>query len=386
MHVVFAHHEPIDATKARWVAICRTLASMARLTPVSWLTPDSAARVDAYFERELGAARPIALSVRTLPALRKRLGITLNGVFFRAARKAIAELKPDVLWLRSDKLAAYFAEKLDTSTPALVYEAHLVGELWAQDRGAAASSARKLGRIEQAVYARARGVAAITRGLLDEIKSRFSYSGATAVAPSAVDLELFSRRWSGITTNTVVYVGTLQFWKGLGTLLEALALAPGLRLRIIGDGSEKERFDLRRKIRELALDSRVELSGRMPQHALPSTVCGAACAVHALPPEHSIAARFTSPLKLFEYMALGMPIVASDLPSVREVLTDNVNARLFEAGNARALATALAEVCSDQALAHRLSVSAHEHAQRFSYDARAKLLLGLFDRCVTKRA
>ena len=60
MHVAFAHHEPLDATKARWVAICRTLASMARLTPVTWLTPDTAARVDAYFERELGAQRPIA--------------------------------------------------------------------------------------------------------------------------------------------------------------------------------------------------------------------------------------------------------------------------------------------------------------------------------------
>jgi glycosyltransferase involved in cell wall biosynthesis len=386
MHVVFAHHEPIDATKARWVAICRTLASMARLTPVTWLTPDNAARVDAYFERELGALRPIALSVRTLPSLRKRLGLTLNGVFFRAARKAVAELKPDVLWLRSDKLAAYFAEKLDTSTPALVYEAHLVGELWAQDRGAAASSARKLARIEQAVYAKARGVAAITQGLLDEIKSRFAYTGQTALAPSAVDLELFSRRWSGIAKDTVVYVGTLQFWKGLGTLLEAMALTPGLRLRIIGDGAEKERFDLRHKIRELALDSRVELSGRMPQHALPEAISSAACAVHALPPEHSIAARFTSPLKLSEYMALGMPIVASDLPSVREVLVDDLNARLFEAGNARSLANTLTEVCTNHTLASRLSAQASQDARRYGYDARAKILLGLFERSARRRA
>lgn len=135
--------------RAGWQSVA-PLHRWPRPTPVTWLTPDTAARVDAYFERELGAQRPIALSVRTLPSLRKRLGITLNGVFFRACRKAVIETKPDVLWLRSDKLAAYFAEKLDTSTPALVYEAHLVGELWAQDRGAAASSARKLLRIEQA--------------------------------------------------------------------------------------------------------------------------------------------------------------------------------------------------------------------------------------------
>lgn len=382
MHVVFAHHEPLDASKARWVAICRTLAAVARHAPVTWLTPDSAARVDAYFERELGATRPIALSVRTLPSMRRRLGITLNGVFFRACRKAIAGMPVDVLWLRSDKLAAWFAERLDASRPPMVYEAHLVGELWARDRGASETSARKLDRIERAVYARAQGVAAITRGLLDEIVARFGFSGPAAVVPSAVDLELFSRRWSGAHSNTVVYVGTLQFWKGLDTLIAALSLTPQLRLCIIGDGSDKERAELRAKIRAFGLDNRVELQGRVAQRHLPDAIASAACAVHALPPNHAIAARFTSPLKLFEYMALGMPMVVSDLPSTREILTDGENARLFEAGNPHALAKALAEVCSDRALAKRLSARAGQDALRYSYDARARALLGLFERCI----
>jgi glycosyltransferase involved in cell wall biosynthesis len=381
MHVVFAHHEPLDATKARWVAICRTLAAMARLTPVTWLTPDSAARVDAYFEHELGTSRPIALSVRTLPSLRKRLGITLNGVFFRATRKAVASLKPGVLWLRSDKLAAYFAEKKDASSPPLVYEAHLLGELWALDRGASANSAKKLARIEQAVYGAAAGVAAITQGLLDEIIARFGFKGPTAIVPSAVDTELFRRRWSGGESNTVVYVGTLQFWKGLDTLLRALALSPTLQLRIIGDGNDKERAGLRALVRELNLESRVQFMGRLPQHQLPAVIADAACAVHALPPDHAIAARFTSPLKLFEYMALGMPIVASNLPSVREILADGVNARLFEAGNPQALSTALNEVCSNRALAGRLSAQASLDSKKFSYEARARILLGLFEKC-----
>lgn len=49
--------------------------------------------------------------------------------------------------------------------------------------------------------------------------------------------------------------------KGLDTLLEALALAPNLRLRVIGDGSENERFDLRHKIRELALNPALNSAG-----------------------------------------------------------------------------------------------------------------------------
>lgn len=108
--------------------------------------------------------------------------------------------------------------------------------------------------------------------------------------------------------------------------------------------------------------------------------------MHALSPKHSIAARFTSPLKLFEYMALGMPIVASDLPSIREVLADNLNARLFEAGNPRALAEVLTEVCANRPLANRLSAQACADAQRYSYDARARILLGLFEKCATPKA
>ena len=54
-----------------------------------------------------------------------------------------------------------------------------------------------------------------------------------------------------------------------------------------------------------------------------------------------ISERYTSPLKLFEYLAAGRPIVASNLPALREVLTDGINAVLVEPGNAAALASAV---------------------------------------------
>lgn len=378
MRIAFAHHEPIEPGRARWVAMVRTVAAVAERAPVTWYTPDSEARVREFAAGELGLALPSGLHVVTLRSLHRRFGLTLNSVFFRACARAVAELQPQVLWLRSDKLAAHIARA--PQCPPLVYEAHLVGELWTQDRGGGERKARRLHELESRIYARAGGVAAITRGLLDEIQRLFGYRGPAAVVPSAVDTGLFQPLWQGGDSRTVAYAGTLQFWKGLDTLLHAMALAPGLRLRVVGGGKPEEEAALRKLARELCIEGRLELRGRVPQRELPALLAGCACAVHPLPAGHAISERYTSPLKLFEYMALGMPIVAPDLPSVREVLRDSHGARLYGAGDPAALARALQEVCGDVALARSLGAAALRDAQGYTYGARAERLLELFGR------
>jgi glycosyltransferase involved in cell wall biosynthesis len=300
------------------------------------------------------------------------MGLTLNGVFFRAFCKSLEKSGADVLWLRSDKLAAHVAHR--KVGPPLVYEAHLIGELWARDRGDSERKARRQAEIEHDIYAHVRAVGAITGGLLEEIRARFDYAGPAAVIPSAVDTSVFKRVWQG-GSQTVVWVGTLQFWKGLATLLAAIAQAPGLDLRIIGGGKPETEQRLRTEISRLGLESRVSITGAVPQMRIPDLVADAACAAHPSPPEHSISARFTSPLKLFEYLATGVPIVAADVQSVKEVLTDGENARLYEGGNVAALARALNEVAGDMDLARRLSC---KDAKEYTYKTRAARLLSLF--------
>ncbi len=375
MKIAFAHHEPIDAGKARWVAIVRTLAAVAARHPVHWYTPDTAPRIQAYAADHLGLRLPPALHIQTLPSVHKLAGLTINHVFFRACRKAVTKAGADVLWLRSDKLAAHFARRVELP---LVYEAHLVGPLWAQDGGKGARQVQRLETLERQLYAGCAGVAAITQGLLDEVRARYAFAGPTAVVPSAVDTDVFRPTWQVGDGKTVAYVGTLQFWKGLETLLEAMAQAPNLRLLIVGGGSPSEEATLRARISELNLQQRVELAGRLPQPQIPARVQNAVCAVHPLPPKISISTRFTSPLKLFEYMAMGLPIVAADVPSAREVLQDGGNALLYSAGKPDALAAALGRLATDRELAARLSANALRGAAAYTYDARAQKLVGLF--------
>ncbi|MCA8913787.1 MAG: glycosyltransferase family 4 protein [Planctomycetes bacterium] len=377
MHVVFAHHEPIDPGRARWAAIVRSLAAVAGRAEVTWYSPDSAERVQAYAADQLALTLPAGLKLQTLPSVHKRMGLTLNSVFFRAFIKALGKSKAGLLWLRSDKLAAHASHK-GVAMP-LVYEAHLVGEMWARDRGDSDRKARRLSELERDIYAKAAGVAAITKGLLDEIRSRFGFNGPGVVVPSAVDTNVFKPCFEP-DGQTVVWIGTLQFWKGLTTLLEAIAQSPGLRLRVIGGGKPEAETALRDEVARLGITDRVQLVGRVAQKDISLHVKGASCAVHPLPPEHSISSRFTSPLKLFEYMAMGLPIVAADVGSVREVLLDGANARLYEGGNAGSLAAALREVTGDSALAGRLSAESSKIAGEFTYGRRAERLLELFEK------
>ena len=89
----------------------------------------------------------------------------------------------------------------------------------------------------------------------------------------------------------------------------------------------------------------------------------------------TVSARYTSPLKLFDIWRRDRPpIVAADLPALREILRDNENARLVPPDNPRALAEALLAVTRDPALAVRLARGAFDTAAEYSWDRRAARL------------
>jgi glycosyltransferase involved in cell wall biosynthesis len=83
-------------------------------------------------------------------------------------------------------------------------------------------------------------------------------------------------------------------------------------------------------------------------------------------------------LKLFEYMASGRAIVASDLPSIREVLHDGVDALLVPPGDPTALAAAIQRILDDRDLARRLAAAALKAVPQYGWDRRAERLDALF--------
>jgi glycosyltransferase involved in cell wall biosynthesis len=176
----------------------------------------------------------------------------------------------------------------------------------------------------------------------------------------------------------VGYAGHLYRWKGVDILLESLARIPGIRATIVG-GHEREPDLARLKTlaATLGLSERVTFTGLVPPRDVAAYLNRAD--ILALPnPPSAISSHSTSPLKLFEYMAAGKAIVASNLPAIAEVLTDDVNALLVTPGDAGALAEGLRRLAADPALRARLGAAARRDVAEYSWDRRAERLEALF--------
>ena len=146
---------------------------------------------------------------------------------------------------------------------------------------------------------------------------------------------------------TFVFAGRLTRQKALGNALEALASVPDARLLVVGDGPDRDRL----AAQAAALDGRVEFLGALPRADALAVVSGATAAV--LPSDWE-----NLPHAVVEALALGVPVVATRVGGVPEVVADGVNGLLVPPGDVAALAEAIGRIAGDHALRDRLAAAA----------------------------
>jgi glycosyltransferase involved in cell wall biosynthesis len=293
--------------------------------------------------------------------------------------------RADVVFTRDLGVAAWIALVPRRWRPPLVYESHGLAAVVGRDldalvSGARAASPRKQRRLqarEGRVWARADAYVAITAALAHDLESAFGHRPGLAVVPDGVRLppsRQFVPPLDHDGAPLVVYAGHLYPWKGVDTLLDALALVSGLGARIVGGHPAEPDLDrLTARAAALGLSDRVTFTGQVAPGDVAAHL--AAADVIVLPNSQSaISARYTSPLKLFEALAAGRAIVASNLSALAEVLTDGQNALLVAPDDAAALAAALARLVADPALARRLARAAYDAAPAYTWAKRAERL------------
>ena len=96
-------------------------------------------------------------------------------------------------------------------------------------------------------------------------------------------------------------------------------------------------------------------------------------------PDNLYSRAFTSPLKIFEAMAAGIPVVASDLPAIREVIRDGENGVLVTPGDPAALAAGLDRVLGDPALAESIARQARKDVEAYAWDRRAERIRAIVE-------
>ena len=225
------------------------------------------------------------------------------------------------------------------------------------------------------------GVIAISGGVREDLaelgvevdKLRVEHDGFEAHRFAALPTKDEARAQLGLPREVplVVYTGGLLPWKGADLLVEAARKLAQVYFVIAG-GMDADVHRLRQKAGGLA---NVRIDGFQAPDRIASYLAAGDIGVVPNRGRPAISARYTSPLKLFEAMAVGLPLVASDLPSLREVLTHERDAWLVEPDDASALAAGIERLVGDVELRGALGARLKERAQHNTWDARAERIL-----------
>ncbi len=305
------------------------------------------------------------------------------------------------------------------ATPRFIYQRHALGayaglalarrfgvplvleyngpEVWvAQHWGSGLKKPHLFKACEDAALRRASLIVTVSDVLSRDLASRGIEAHRLVTIPNGVDLDLFRpdrdvralRTSLGLDQKTVIgFIGTFGPWHGAEVLVQAFAqmladvpdLRPSTRLLLVGDGVR--RAAVRALVERLGLTDVVVPIGLVPQTAGPDYIALFDIAVAPTVPNSDGTTFFGSPTKLFEYMASGRAIVASDLGQVGDVLTNENTALLVPGGVADALALALTQLVRDPDLRCRLGAAARREAEHcHSHHARTAQLLRMLER------
>lgn len=371
--LLYVFPEPLPLRKARAVQVISTVSALA----------EAGLTIDLAYVPVAGVRDPFAhygmicppgvhlvpLS-RGLPKPLSGLGMHSNRLFLWRLRRWYNQqhrrgTAPAAVFVRHVKLASGILDEFP-GLP-LIYEAH---EVFAQP-------APKLFAREKRVIEGATVVVAITRGLADALQRHFGIAREFVIIPSATSLPetVDDKNWAS-AGREIIYAGSFYGWKGVDDLIAAARWLPGCRITLLG-GDEKGIARLRAMVPPGGAE--VIFAGHLAHREVWERLRLACIAV--LPNRAGSVSEFTSPLKLFEYMAAGCAVVASDLPVFREVLDDD-DAAWFTAGDPSGLADAIRKLTVDSARTAILGRRLAEKARQFSWQARAKHLVKVIDNAV----
>ncbi len=221
----------------------------------------------------------------------------------------------------------------------------------------------------------------ISNGLRDLYNDKFKGNKPILVAPDGVDIKDFNihlskddcRKILGLSLESkiILYTGSLLKWKGIDTLAQSVKdLSSDTIILFVGGNT-----DAQREFKKLYHDERIVMISQQPPQIIPYYMKSADILVLPNSAKEKVSRAYTSPMKLFEYMASQRPIIASKLKSICEILDDN-NSILIEADNSEELALNIKRIISDKYLEKKIVEKAFKDVQRYDWYNRGASIAG----------
>jgi glycosyltransferase involved in cell wall biosynthesis len=279
---------------------------------------------------------------------------------YKRLREAYLRFRPDVLYERYSLFL--FAGKWLKSNYGVRYLLEVNAPQAYERRVHDGLALHRFARwAEESVWRSADMVFPVTDKLADFVRGATVPDTRIRVIPNGVNRSMFSvgmsgadaRREIGLEGKTVLgFTGFIRSWHGLTRVIDAMAAMPerdDLHFLVIGDGPALP--ELEAYAREKNIDGAITMLGLVQRDRIGHYVAAFDIAL-----QPSVVA-YASPLKLFEYMALGRAIVAPDQDNIREVLTDGENAVLFDPDKLDAFTEAVIRLCGDPRERKRLGAA-----------------------------
>jgi glycosyltransferase involved in cell wall biosynthesis len=299
-----------------------------------------------------------------LPGVRQYSGIPLDERLQRNAELLLElaeRIEPVLIVAATPHLNGVLALALREATGApFVYDVRGFPEMtWAVQPGGSDSEVYRLRReAETRCASEADGVIVPSETMHAELAGRGVAPGRISIIPQVVDLDAYAPRPRpeelgreyGLGASSIAgCVSSLQGYEGIDVLLRAVALARGeghdVRALVVGDGPA--RSSLEALAAELEIADAVAFAGRVDRAAARDHY--ALLDAFALPRRDLEVCRAVTPLKPFEALAMGLPLIASDLPALAEVVSGSGGGRLVPPESPQGLAGALTQLASDPA-------------------------------------
>jgi glycosyltransferase involved in cell wall biosynthesis len=347
----------------------------------------------AYKGAAFGSDGGLASRIRQiLPAsVGELIELAYSGLAFWRLMKAYRAFKPDVLYERYNLflLSGAWLRRLT----GLPYFLEVNAPLAEERRLNSGLSLRRLAHwCERTVWRAADVVLPVTKVLAGYVTAAGASARRIEVLPNGIDRTHFApalsgariRQVHGLEGKTVIgFTGFLREWHGLPAIVDVMreltAQGYDLHFLVVGDG--QGRPALERAAKAAGIENRITITGVVDRHEIPDYVASFDIAVQPK------ATEYASPLKLFEYMALGRAIIAPDQPNLREVLTNGSNALLFAPDDPVSLANALSALIVEPDLRTKLGAAAARTVEDLdlTWDGNARKIAAAIEGILARR-